>query len=76
MSALLNCRLSGSATDRSGRMPSTYSARMNAGFNVLAHAAALDRQADLHLSEGRATQAERLSRLALEVRCKATGVAS
>jgi len=36
-------------------------------------ASALDRQADELLSEGRHRQAERLSHLALEARCRATG---
>ncbi len=41
--------------------------------DAFALAASLDRQADLHLSEGRARHADRLSRLALEVRCRAMG---
>ena len=76
MTALLNCCLLHSSTDRLNRRPLVSWAGLDASFCVLAHAAALDRQADLHLSEGRAILAERLSRLALEVRCKAAGVAS
>lgn len=41
---------------------------------ALALAASLDRQADLHLSEGRAGHADRLAHLALDVRCRALGV--
>ena len=41
---------------------------------ALALAATLDRQADLHLSEGRTGHADRLSHLALDVRCRALGV--
>lgn len=40
---------------------------------ALALAATLDREADLHQNEGRAFHADRLSHLALEVRCRATG---
>ena len=36
-------------------------------------ASALDRQADLHLFEGRTAHADRLSHLALDLRCRATG---
>lgn len=36
---------------------------------ALAEAAFLDRVADLHLAEGRGMQADRLSHLALELRC-------
>ena len=37
----------------------------------LAYAAQLDREADLHLSEGRGELADRLAHLALEHRCRA-----
>ena len=40
---------------------------------ALALAATLDRQADLHLSEGRTAHADRLSHLALDLRCRVTG---
>ena len=39
----------------------------------LAYAAQLDREADLHLSEGRGELADRLAHLALEHRCRAKG---
>ena len=39
----------------------------------VAYAAQLDREADLHLSEGRGELADRLAHLALEHRCWATG---
>jgi len=39
--------------------------------DALALVASLDRQADLHLSEGRAWHANRLSHLAHQVRCRA-----
>ena len=41
--------------------------------DALASAAKLDRQADLHLFEGRAGHADRLSHLALELRCRTLG---
>lgn len=40
---------------------------------VLARAALLERLADLHQNEGRTWHADRLSHLALELRCRATG---
>lgn len=40
----------------------------------LAMAAMLDREADFHLSEGRTTQADRLSHWAHELRCRALGM--
>lgn len=40
---------------------------------AFAEAAHWDRVADLHLSEGRGAQADRLSHLALELRCRALG---
>lgn len=39
----------------------------------LSYAAQLDREADLHLSEGRGALADRLAHLALEHRCRVTG---
>ncbi len=41
---------------------------------ALAMAATLNRQADVHLTEGRAEHADRLSHLALELRCRALRV--
>jgi hypothetical protein len=41
---------------------------------ALAFASAIDRRADACLAEGRSIQAERLAHLALEARCRATGV--
>ena len=41
---------------------------------ALTLAATLDRQADLHLSEGRTGHADRLAHLALDVRCRALGI--
>ncbi len=41
---------------------------------ALVLAATLDRQADFHLSEGRTGHADRLSHVALELRCRALGV--
>ena len=41
---------------------------------ALAFATRADREADQLLAEGRFLQAERLSHLALEMRCRATGV--
>ncbi len=40
---------------------------------ALAKAALLDLQATLHQNEGRTWHADRLSHLALELRCRATG---
>lgn len=40
---------------------------------ALAKAALLERMADLHQSEGRTWHADRLSHLALELRCRAAG---
>lgn len=40
---------------------------------ALLFASRVDREADALLSEGRVQQAERLSHLALEARCRATG---
>jgi len=41
---------------------------------ALAKAALLDLEATLHQNEGRTFHADRLSHLALEMRCRATGV--
>jgi len=41
---------------------------------ALAFATRVDRQADAYLAEGQFEQAEQLSHLALEARCRATGV--
>lgn len=41
---------------------------------ALAKAAMLERLADLHQNEGRGWHADRLSHLALELRCRALGV--
>ncbi len=40
---------------------------------ILARAALLERLADLHQNEGRGWHADRLSHLALELRCRALG---
>ena len=42
--------------------------------DALAFASRIDREADACLAEGRCVQAERLAHLALEARCRATGV--
>jgi len=41
---------------------------------VLAKAALLERLADLHQNEGRTSHADRLSHMALDLRCRALGV--
>lgn len=41
---------------------------------VLARAAMLERLADLHQNEGRTWHADRLSHMALDLRCRALGV--
>ena len=41
---------------------------------ILARAALLERLADLHQNEGRGWHADRLSHLALELRCRALGI--
>ena len=41
---------------------------------ALAKAASMERLADLHQNEGRAWHVDRLSHLALELRCQALGV--
>jgi len=59
-----------------GRQRATHPARRilpGEASNPLDHAAALDREADWHLAEGRGQLADRLAHLALEHRCKATG---
>jgi len=40
---------------------------------ILAKAASLERLADLHQNEGRTSHADRLSHLALELRCRVMG---
>ena len=55
-----------SSEPRGTAIPSTPAA-------ALAFASMMDRRADVMLAEGRCQQAERLSHLALEARCRATG---